>query len=109
MAKTSKSTKTETYAVLWLHDHGKSNEQIQDELGLDLNKIEKIVSGVVKSKTENSKIRTVSNPASMMIKESASGKQSIAVMTRAASEKSDSIRPKVKPQQNDKEHIHKIT
>lgn len=108
--KSSKTQKLEKYAILWLNSQGKTAEFMQDDLGLDLETISKTISKELKTSTNNSKIRTASNPASM-IKDSASGKQSVAVMTKNASEKSDSIRPKVMNKQDngDKSYIFKIS
>lgn len=109
--KSSQTKKLEKYAILWLNSQGKTAEFIQDDLGLDLETIGKAVSQELKTSKSNSKIRTASNPASMMIKDSASGKQSVAIMTKNASEKSDSIRPKVmnKQENGDKSYIFKIS
>lgn len=109
--------KSQQYAILWLHEQNKSNEEIAKELSLT----EKQVSSCVKRNsvtpkeepeqtTNNQEIKKKNSMDFMIRKTSSKENNSVAIMTKEASEINDSFKQKNKPSYNKSSHnIHKIS
>jgi DNA-binding transcriptional regulator GbsR (MarR family) len=94
MARTSKSNK---YAVLWLNHSGMNADDIATELGMELKQVVSVLEKNINTTSENS-VKTTSEPVSttpkdLMIRHTSNKKtNSVAIMTKEASELSDSKR-----------------
>jgi len=84
------------YAILYLNSIGKSDEQISKELKVDIADIKK----ATKQSSNNTKIKTTSskvNSKDLMITQTNNKKiNSVAIMTKAASEVNDDFKKKIK-------------
>jgi len=87
-------SKQKRYAVLWLKEQNKTDEEISSELDISIQQIEKITNQ--QASDDQNKIRNASEPVSnkskihdSMITQSVAGKHRVAVMTKQASEISD--------------------
>lgn len=83
------------YAILYLFGIGKSDEQISKELKIDIADVKK----TTKQSSNNPKIKTTSskiNSKDLMITQTSNKKiNSVAVMTKAASEVNDDFKKKI--------------
>lgn len=87
-------SKQKRYAILWLNEQGKTNEEIHSELDVSVEQIEKIIN--TQTTSPKNSIKNGSEPVSgkatikdSMITQSAAGKHRVAIMTKQASEISD--------------------
>lgn len=89
MPKINKVTK---YAVQWLHSTGLSYDDIAKELSISVNQ----VVGVLKKTVDEVKIKTTTSKAQNLMITHTSGKKinSVAIMTKEASELGDEARNK---------------
>lgn len=97
----SRISKSEKYAILWLHSQGHNIEDISKEINIDdLSKIKRII-GSSQSKNidtdqSHNVIKTTSEPVkqktpfqNLMINNSTSGKNNVSIMTKDASSITD--------------------
>lgn len=90
-------TKTETYAIRWLAEQGKTPEQISEELNLPDKKVKNVLEKSHKSSSDK-KIKTATSKANtsskdLMITKTANKRiNSVAIMTKEASEVADANR-----------------
>jgi predicted DNA-binding protein YlxM (UPF0122 family) len=93
----AKLSKTQNYAIQWLVLQDVSPEDISDELDIELSDVNKVIK---KFYTTNNQIKTTSSVVgdkkkNLMIMETATKKnKSVAIMTKEASQQSDSIKNK---------------
>ena len=91
------NNQTNTYAVYYLSDSGKSPKDIGKELGLTTKVVNDILSERVVEK--NNAIKTTSSKVTskdLMIRETAGkGTKSVSIMTKAASEINDAFRQSI--------------
>jgi hypothetical protein len=86
--------KKDKYAILWLNSQGKSTEEISKDLGFSIKQVAAIVT------KNSSEIKTTSGPVKkypskeLMITESASKKNRVAIMTKESSAINDEQRKK---------------
>jgi hypothetical protein len=84
------------YAILYLHSTGKSEEQISKELKIDIADVKK----ATKQSSNNKKIKTTSskvNSKDLMVTQTSNKKiNSVAIMTKAASEVNDEFKKQIK-------------
>jgi hypothetical protein len=81
----SNISNTKKYAALWLHNQGKSPQDIAKELSIQLNKVEEIISETP------SQTSVAPNSKNLMITHTAGKKANhVAIMTKEASELNDS-------------------
>jgi LEA14-like dessication related protein len=89
MKKLNKST---TYAILWLNHSGKSIEDISLDLSLDPSSVKAVIEKHFTNPKEN-EIKTQTNPvSSLMIKKSQVKDSPVSIMTKEASQQTDSIK-----------------
>lgn len=87
-----KLNKANNYAVQWLYGQGKTNEQIAGELGISEKQVANITSKIQKPVEESSTV-TQPDPKSLMITQtSGKGTNTVAIMTKQASELSDALK-----------------
>lgn len=94
----AKSTKTQIYAICWLHNQNKNIDEISEELKLPTKQITLVLEKHFTN--DNKNIKTGSEPVdiknkNLMIHQT-SGKNNpgVSIMTKEASEKADSMRSK---------------
>lgn len=94
----AKSTKTQIYAICWLHNQNKNIDEISEELKLPTKQITLVLEKHFVNNNKN--IKTGSEPVdvknkNLMINQT-SGKNNpgVSIMTKEASEKADSMRSK---------------
>lgn len=108
----SKLNKTQKYAILWLNYQEYDNDKISHELDLTLNQITNFLE---KNQTVTNKtnIKTTSSVVgnkkqNLMIMETAAKKNnSVAIMTREASQNADTIKQNKLPARNTQKNIYK--
>lgn len=87
--------KSQQYAIMWLNGLGKNNEDIAKELSLELNQVDRVLEKAVKPNAENAiptASEVVKRPSSkdLMIRHTSAKKNnSVAIMTKEASEIND--------------------
>lgn len=100
----AKYSKTQQYAVLWLDHLGIATDNISKELNLTT----KQVNYIIKQNNKASNIsKEINSPPikNLIIKESAGGRQTVAVMTKEASQISDDQKIKYKTNKSELPHI----
>ena len=91
----ARTNKTQQYAILWLNSTGKDYENIAKELGLELKQIQRVLEKSINVNQQSSvqtTSETVKQPTSkdLMIRHtSAKRNNSVAIMTKEASEVND--------------------
>jgi predicted transcriptional regulator len=92
----SRIDKTSKYAMLWLRHMGMSNMDIAKELKLSDKQVKHSLDNYDKMNKATNNIsedkKSTITPKNLMITESQNGKHKVAIMTKAASELSDSAR-----------------
>jgi len=100
----SRLNKTQIYAIRWLHSQNMQSDKIASELDLNIEQVTKTIEKYGSDNTDNS-IKSKSTPAKInnMITET-SGKKtnSVAIMTKEASEMHDASRSKTRPTINER-------
>ena len=104
--------KEKGYAILWLHNAGKSENDIAEELGLSTKQIKNFLKN---QNTETSSLPIKTSPVSsktedlMIMETSVKKNKSVAIMTQAASERNDAMRSKLinGNKNKSKDHIFK--
>ena len=106
-------TKIQKYAILWLHSQGQESESIAKELNIETKSVDRTLEKTTKTKDSN-KIQTTSEvvgrPSSkdLMIRHTSSKKNnSVAIMTKEASEVNDHARPANTANPRSQKHIFK--
>jgi plasmid maintenance system antidote protein VapI len=97
-----KITDTQKYAILWLKHNNYSSTQIAKMLKINENQIIEIINNNPKEPTP-----TGSSIKSLMITESVGQKHQVSIMTKAASEVSDSNRKNIEIDNSNKSSIYK--
>ncbi len=99
------------YAISWLISQGKSPQDISDELGFTVKQINNFIKNnpVEQPNIPISTSSTKSKTEDLMIRHTSVKKNnSVAIMTKEASERNDSMRPKLKNcNKNNDGHIFK--
>lgn len=104
-----KISKSNGYAISWLFSHNKTVEEISKELKLNLETIKSYIEKNPNLMTKDLPIKT--GPATskdLMIRHTRDKKtNSVAIMTKEASERNDASRDRFKNISNNKPHIFK--
>lgn len=100
------------YAIKWLVSQGKSPQEISEELGFNIKQIKAYIKNNIDIEVNKLPIKsssTSSRTEDLMIRHTSGKKNNtVAIMTKEASEVSDSLRPKLINQANkNQEHIFK--
>lgn len=104
-------TKPQTYAALWLRDQGKTNEEIAEELSITT----KQVAGVISKYPQNTQTKqdvAISRTSKdfMIRKTSAKENNTVAIMTKEASEMNDEAKKNnLSRVKNNTSNIHRIS
>ena len=90
----ARTTKVQQYAILWLHSNNKDANAIAKELSMDLKQVEKVLekSNNIPKSTVQTASEPVKRPTSkdLMIRHTSAKKNnSVAIMTKEASEVND--------------------
>jgi orotate phosphoribosyltransferase-like protein len=95
--------KTQTYAIRWLNSQGLNNEKIAEELGLNIEQVQKTIEKFTIA-SEEQQVATATSPVSnpMITKTSGKGANNVAIMTKEASQQHDSNREKFSSSQTSK-------
>jgi orotate phosphoribosyltransferase-like protein len=101
----AKVNKTQIYAIRWLNGEGLSSQQIADELELNEKQVLTTLEKYTASKTEDTdKVKTASAPVAtikskdlMITHTSGKKNNSVAIMTKEASEINDEMKKKRTP------------
>lgn len=94
----AKTTKTQQYAILWLHSQGHESESISKELDMEVKAVNRVLEKTAKINEDNNiktKTEVASKPSSkdLMIRHTSAKKNnSVAIMTKEASEVNDHAR-----------------
>ena len=91
-----KLNKTQRYAIQWLNHTGSDAESISKELNLSVEQVSTIIQSNIESKDPKSDKKTAKTRASDLMITHTSGKKinSVAIMTKEASEVGDAARTK---------------
>ena len=101
--------KTQTYAIYWLNNEGKSPEDISEELKLPLKQVVNCVEKAEINNNASKSLKNKSEPAKAKKKAKVNlvdEKRGVTVLTKGASELGDSI--KSRPNINDKTVVHRL-
>jgi|694.fasta_scaffold82970_3 hypothetical protein len=106
-------TKTQKYAIMWLHSQGQESASIAKELDVDTKSVDRILEKTTNTKGSD-KIKTTSevvgktSSKELMIRHTSSKKNnSVAIMTKEASEVNDHARPTNTANPRNQKHIFK--
>jgi len=99
MTKTQEKNR-EQFAVLHLHNEGKTPQHISKTLGVGLEQIEKIVGETTKQNSIKTTTSKVNSKDLMITATAGKGTKNVAIMTKAASEVNDAYRKKPKKTQS---------
>jgi len=107
----TKITKIQKYAMLWLHSQGQESESIAKELNIELKSVNHTLEKATNTKGSD-KIQTTSevvgksSSKDLMIRHTSSKKNnSVAIMTKEASEVNDHARPANTANPRNQKHI----
>jgi DNA-directed RNA polymerase specialized sigma subunit len=87
-----KLNKANHYAIQWLYGQGKTDEQIADELGISKKQVINVTSKIQKPVEENSTPAQPDSKSLMITQTSGKGTNSVAIMTKQASELGDALK-----------------
>lgn len=99
MTKTQEKNRTQ-FAVLYLHNEGKTPQNISKTLGIELEKIEEIVGETKKQNSIKTTTSKVNSKDLMITATAGKGTKNVAIMTKAASEVNDAYKKETKNTQS---------
>ena len=104
-------TKPQTYAALWLRDQGKTNEEIAEELSITIKQVAGVMSKYTqKAQPKQEVVISRTSKDFMIRKTSANGNNTVAIMTKEASEMNDETKKKdFSKAKNNTSNIHRIS
>lgn len=104
-------TKPQTYAALWLRDQGKTNEEIAKELSITIKQVDGVMSKYPHNTQPKQDVAAIRTSKDFMIrKTSAKENNTVAIMTKEASEMNDEAKKKnLSRVKNNTSNIHRIS
>lgn len=103
-------TKPQTYAALWLRDQGKTNEEIAEELSITTKQVAGVMSKHPQDLQPKQEVVTRTSKDFMIRKTSAKENNTVAIMTKEASEMNDEAKKNnLSRVKNNTSNIHRIS